>query len=256
MLQAPVRVDSEEMKFAIAQTRPKDTVEENLRDHCRMLDIAAAHRADLIIFPEMSMTGYTRDDADELGFDVNDDRLGPIRLATASHHVIAVTGAPIRMNGALYIGSFILFPDHSQSLYIKQFLHPGEELHFSPSFDHNPLIRSGEERISLAICADIDHPDHGRQARDRQSSVYASSIFFTPAGTSKAHDRMRACASTHSMDTLISNYCGPVWNMESGGRSAFWSRQGKLVGALEADRPGLLLVEKVQGNWSGEAVPF
>ena len=115
------------------------------------------------------MTGYTRDDADELAFDVNDDRLGPIRLATASHHVIAVTGAPIRMNGALCIGSFILFPDHSQSLYIKQFLHPGEELHFSPSFDHNPLIRSGEERISLAICADIDHPDHGCQARDRQS---------------------------------------------------------------------------------------
>ena len=58
------------------------------------------------------------------------------------------------------------------------------------------------------------------------------------------------------MDTLISNYCGPVWNMESGGRSAYWSRQGNLVGALEADGPGLLLVEKARGNWSCDAVLF
>ncbi len=58
------------------------------------------------------------------------------------------------------------------------------------------------------------------------------------------------------MDILISNYCGPVCNMESGGRSAYWSRQGELVGALQADEPGLLLVEKAQGGWSCEAVPF
>jgi len=244
------------MTFAIAQTQPKDTVEENLRDHCGMIDVAGEHRADLIIFPEMSMTGYTRDNADELAFDINDVRLGPLRSATASHRIITVAGAPIRMNGTLYIGSFVLFPDHSQSLYLKQFLHPGEELHFSPSLDHNPLIRAGEERISLAICADIDQPDHGRQASDRRSSVYGASIFFAGAGMSAAHDRMRACASRYSMDTLISNYCGPVWNMESGGRSAYWSRQGNLVGALEADGPGLLLVEKARGNWSCDAVLF
>ena len=244
------------MTFAIAQPLPRDTVEENLRNHCRMLDIAAQHRADLIVFPEMSMTGYTREKAAELAFGVDDARLGPLKSAAASQHIIAVAGAPIRMNGALYIGSFLLFPDQSQSLYVKQFLHAGEELHFNSSFDHDPLIRAGGERISLAICADIDHPDHARQACDRRSSVYAASIFFTPGGTSDAHDRMRACASTHSMDILISNYCGPVCNMESGGRSAYWSRQGELVGALQADEPGLLLVEKAQGGWSCEAVPF
>lgn len=242
------------MTFAIAQTLPRVTVEENLRDHCRMLDVAARQRADLIVFPEMSMTGYTRERAAELAFDVDDARLGPLKAGAASRHIIAVAGAPIRMNGALYIGSFILFPDQSQSLYIKQFLHPGEELHFSSSFDHDPLIRAGGERLSLAICADIDHPDHARQVCGRRSSVYAASIFFTPGGTSEAHDRMRACASTHSMDILISNYCGPVWNMESGGRSAYWSRQGVLVGALQADEPGLLLVEKAHGDWSCEAV--
>lgn len=44
--------------------------------------------------------------------------------------------------------------------------------------------------------------------------------------------------------------------MESGGRSAYWSREGRLVGALQADEAGLLLVEKVQDDWSCEAVPF
>ena len=244
------------MTFAIAQVLVRETVEENLRDHCRMLDVAAQHRADLIVFPEMSMTGYTREKAAELAFDVDDAGLDPLKSAAAAQHIIAVAGAPVRMNGALHIGSFILFPDHSRSLYVKRFLHPGEELHFSSSFDHDPLIRAGGERISLAICADIDHPDHARQASDRRSSVYAASIFFTPGGTAEAHDRMRACASTHSMDILISNYCGPVCNMDSGGGSAYWSRQGELVGALQADEPGLLLVEKAQGGWSCEAVPF
>ena len=194
------------------------------------------------------MTGYTREKAAELAFDVDDARLDPLKSAAAAQHIIAVAGAPVRINGALHIGSFILFPDHSRSLYVKRFLHPGEELHFSSSFDHDPLIRAGGERISLAICADIDRPDHASQASDRRSSVYAASIFFTPGGTAEAHDRMRACASTHSMDILISNYCGPVWNIDSGGRSAYWSRHGELVGALQADEPGLLLVEKGAGR--------
>ena len=46
------------MTFAIAQTLPEDTVEDNLRDHCQMLDRAAQRRADLIVFLEMSLTGY------------------------------------------------------------------------------------------------------------------------------------------------------------------------------------------------------
>ena len=113
-----------------------------------MLDRAAQRRADLIVFPEMSLTGYTRENAAALAFDVDDARLGPLKSATASHRIIAVAGAPIGLNGALYIGSFILFPDHSQSLYIKQFLHSGEELHFCSSFEHDPLIRSSGENES------------------------------------------------------------------------------------------------------------
>ena len=55
------------MILASAQTKPKHgDIRANLVDHERMIDAAAQQGADLILFPEMSITGYERDRAAEL----------------------------------------------------------------------------------------------------------------------------------------------------------------------------------------------
>ena len=47
------------MKICVAQTRPlKGDIKGNIENHKKLIASAVSHQADLIIFPELSLTGY------------------------------------------------------------------------------------------------------------------------------------------------------------------------------------------------------
>lgn len=47
------------MILASAQTKPKrGDIESNLIDHYNIIDLASKNQVDLLVFPEMSITGY------------------------------------------------------------------------------------------------------------------------------------------------------------------------------------------------------
>lgn len=47
------------MRIAVAQTRPvAGDVERNIAGHLRLIDLAASLRSELVVFPELSITGY------------------------------------------------------------------------------------------------------------------------------------------------------------------------------------------------------
>jgi len=57
------------MILASAQTKPKrGDLTANLEEHYRLIDLASQQDADLIVFPEMSITGYEREKAEGLAF--------------------------------------------------------------------------------------------------------------------------------------------------------------------------------------------
>ncbi|MHB8929250.1 MAG: carbon-nitrogen hydrolase family protein [Melioribacteraceae bacterium] len=171
------------MILASAQTKPKrGNINENLLDHYRLIDIAADKGVELIVFPEMSITGYERERAASLAFTQNDSRLDKLAKLAVDKKIIIIAGAPIRISFDLFIGGFIFQPDNSIIIYTKQFLHLDEENYFQSSFDYNPIIKLDNERISFAICADIDNPMHPQNAYKVDSSIYIASIFFSPKG--------------------------------------------------------------------------
>ncbi len=241
--------------MAAAQTKPKQgDISGNLIDHYRLCEMAHAEGANLLVFPEMSISGYEREKACELSFSKNDSRLDELRKLAGDHKLIIVAGAPIMLNSGLHIGSFILYPDGSVSIYAKQFLHSGEEKFFKSSFDYNPSIELDGEKISLAICADIDIPLHPENAWKNRSTTYMASIFYTPKGIATAHDLLRGYAMKYSMNVLLANYCGKSWGLEAGGKTAFWTSQGDLIAALDGSCSGLLVVEKNNGVWTGKTI--
>jgi predicted amidohydrolase len=242
------------MILASAQTRPKrGNILENLDDHYRLIEIAADKGADLIVFPEMSITGYEREKAHFLSFSRTDDRLDKLTRMAVDNEIIVIAGAPIIINSDLFIGEFIMFPDSSVKIYTKQFLHPGEEVYFKSSFDHNPIIELKNERISLAICADIDHYLHAENAGKVESSMYISSLFFSPNGIPSAHNLLSNYAKIYSMNVLMSNFSGESWGQPAGGRSAFWNKNGELIAEMSNYNSGLLIVEKSNDElWTGK----
>ena len=243
------------MILASAQTKPKrGDIKENLLDHYRMIEIASGKGVDLIVFPELSITGYEREEAESLAFSINDSRLEPLSHMAEEKKIIIIAGAPIRVNSDLFIGEFILYPDGSTGIYTKQFLHPGEEEYYQSSFDYNPLLKIDNQRISLSICADIDHPLHPENASKVDCSMYLSSIFFSPKGIPSAHIALSGYAQKYSMNVLMANFGGESWGQPSGGRSALWNKDGSLVAQMNESDSGLLIVENRQDVWSGQII--
>ncbi len=237
------------MKIAAAQIKPiEQNTDANIQNHLRMIELAAQQNVELIVFPEMSLTGYVMEQANELSFSENDLRIGILKEKAELYKMIIVAGAPIKINSDLFIGLFILFPDGTTSIYTKQFLHTGEEKYFSPSFAHNPLIKLNlanhqSETISLAICADITNPLHPENASKNNTSLYIASIFYTPKGIAEAYQQLSSYAKKYSMNILMANFCGSSYQLEAAGQSACWNKKGELMKQLNSQEENLLVVE-------------
>jgi predicted amidohydrolase len=241
------------MILAAAQTKPKRAdIDANLLDHYRLVKLASANGAQLIVFPELSITGYEREDAAQLAFTKNDSRLDYLKNLATENKITIIAGAPIRIESELFLGEFCIAPDDSVSIYTKQFLHTGEEVYYQPSFDYNPILEIENERISYAICADIDHSKHPENASKNNSSTYIASIFFSPNGIPQAHQSLQNYASQYKMNILMANFGGDSYGSPSGGRSAFWNNKGELIAQMRDSGSGLLIVEKHDTSWTSK----
>lgn len=239
------------MILAAAQTKPKrGDIDANLLDHYRLVELAAENGAQLIVFPELSITGYEREDAARLAFSENDTRLNHLKKLATENKITIIAGAPIRIESNLFLGEFCIAPDNTVSIYTKQFLHTGEDIYYQPSFDYNPMIEIENEHISCAICADIDNPKHPENASKKNSSTYIASIFFSPNGIPQAHQSLQSYASQYQMNVLMANFGGDSYGSPSGGRSAFWNNKGELITQMKDSGSGLLLVEKQHSDWT------
>jgi predicted amidohydrolase len=252
---------------AAAQTRPlAGDVDANVAEHLRLARRAAAAGAELVVFPELSLTGYELELAPSLAFTPGDPRLAPLQEAAASCELTLVVGAPVRLEDGLYIGAFILRPDGSEDLYTKHHLGafgsgarvdgtpPPPEATFFRSGDRTPLVAFGDRRAAVAVCADTGHASHVKAAAERGATVYLASMFVIPSDFEGDQARLRRYAAEHAMLVVFANYAGSTGGLRSAGRSAVWSPRGECVVELDATSTGVALVVEENGEFRGTAV--
>ena len=242
------------MIIAAAQTIPKKHTDQNLDDHYRLINLAAEYGVNLMLFPELSISGYERELAESLEFIPNDPRLDELRNLSAQKNIIIIAGAPVRLVSQLFIGAFIFHPDGGEKIYTKQYLHDGEEIFFTPGENDSLQIIVENEAFSVAICADITNPAHALKAASLNSTIYLASIFYTPNGISEGYKNLQGYATAFSMNVLMSNFGGPSYGFESAGKSGFWNNKGDLIESFEGTGEGLLLVRKTEKSWEAEIV--
>ncbi len=232
------------MLLAAAQLKPADNdFASNLQQHLRYCEAAAAKGAQLILFPEMSLTGYVLETVAAQAIAPGDPKLEPLQKLAVYRGITIIAGAPVQNENSLHIGSFIFQPDGQTTFYTKQFLHGRESDFFTGSNAHNPLLLTGKQRIANAICADITHAEHPEAAQLLKPTIYAASIFYTPGGIGEAYEQLAHYARTYRMHVLMANYCGASYTYEAAGRSACWNAEGELIAALDETTEGLLLAE-------------
>lgn len=240
--------------IAIAQTVPvSGDVSQNIKAHLKMIAIAGKAGADIILFPELSLTGYEPTLAHQLAFSFGDDRLEPLRNISKKLNMIIIVGAPFKDENGLQISSFIIYPNKPPAIYSKHYLHAGEEHYFVPG-TFNETIKYNDEIISLAICADIAVPAHAKDASLMGCTIYLASVFITPGGYETDAAILRNFAKTYSMTVMKSNYGGPSGGFNTGGKSAVWDQDGSLLTACVAAGEGLAIAKKKDGAWNAEVL--
>jgi predicted amidohydrolase len=253
--------------IAVAQTCPtKGDVKANLDEHVRLTQIAAAEGAQIVVFPELSLTGYELGLANNLAFSEDDPRLSPLVEAASSCSMTLIVGAPVRIVPRLHIGAFIVSPDRTTDVYTKHHLGafsasascdgivpPAEATVFQRG-DRNPLIRFGGNIAAVAVCADIGRSSHPQQAAARGAKTYLASMFVIPSEFAGETAKLRGYAVQHSMTVAFANYGSPTGGLASAGRSAIWSETGELLAQLDVNGAGVAVVTETPQGWRAKAV--
>lgn len=109
--------------IAVAQTCavPGD-VAANLHQHLQLARVAIAGGAEVVVIPELSLTGYELEQADALAFQRVDDRLAPLLVLAHRAGVTIIAGAPVRLGSALHIGAAVMDADGGLTWYTKRHL--------------------------------------------------------------------------------------------------------------------------------------
>lgn len=227
-------------------------IDANLELHRRFMQRAQALGVGLLVFPELSLTGYEPTLVDALAQTADCALLGPLRDLAHQAAMTTVVGLPLRLPGhdKPLIAAFILHADGSLAIYTKQHLHSGEADYFSVGHGGD-LLRVCDLPIALSVCADFGQPQHAARAAEQGAQVYATSVLIGEGGYAHDSTLLQSYAEQHRMAVLMANHGGPTGGWAAAGKSAFWDEQGRCVAAIGGSGDHLLVVSKEPLGWEG-----
>lgn len=244
-----------DFKIAAAQVPAvRGDLVRNVATHASAIAAAAGHGVSVLVFPELSLTGYEPDLAGALALDPADDRLAPLAVLAQRHRMDVVAGAPLRNPAGLpYLGAIRFQADGPTRTYSKMHLGGSEPTHFAPG--REPLtIAAGGQTIGLAICADSGQPSHPRRYAEAGATVYAAGVFLNAEWYVTDTPRLAGHAARYPMLVLMANHAASTGTYQSVGRSAAWAPGGALLAQAAGTEDCLVIATSAGGGWRGQVV--
>jgi predicted amidohydrolase len=205
----------------------------------------------LVVFPELSLTGYEPELAASLATNQNDYRLDCFQKLSDENHITIGVGLPTRNKEDVFISMVIFQPEKERLTYSKQYLYPTEVSTFSVGF--NPLVLKFEgDIVASAICYELSNPEHHEFASRNNATVYLASVLNSVNGVDADLKKLSDVAKKYKMVALMANYVGESGGYQCAGRSSVWNETGELVEQLGDKEEGLIVYDteaKVASTW-------
>ncbi len=220
----------------------KGNLVENLANHLEMIELSSNLRANVVVFPELSLTGYELELAQQLAFSQSRDSFVELSCAAIEHNIIIVVGCPLvaKKNAKPTIGSVICFPDGNVEFYSKQYLHDSEgEYCSSGSVDY--LFNINGYRIGLAVCADFSSPQHSSHAANGGADIYIVSALISESGYQCDAEILANIATMYRFPVLLSNHISQTGGWQACGNNTVWDANGQIVFNSDSKDPCLVL---------------
>ncbi len=236
------------MKICVAQTRPvKGHIPANIQRHKKLTELAISEGTDLIIFPELSLTGYEPTLAEKLATDQEDSRFNVFQELSNNGQVTIGVGVPVKSPVGICIGMVLFQPHRNRQTYFKQYLHPDEEEFFVAGEGLTGLTVQ-KNYVALAICYELSVPEHSERASNNGAKIYIASVAKSGEGADHATKTLSEIARKYSMTVLMSNCTGPCEGFEAEGRTSVWNTKGVLAAQLGNNTEGMIIIDTCTGG--------
>lgn len=215
----------EPLSVAVAQPLcvPHD-VAANARAHAAAVRSAGAR---VVVFPELSLTGYELDAA---AVDPADERLAPLTEACAGSGTIALAGAPVADGHGTCIAVLAFDQATVTVAYRKMWLGDEEAVRFTPGPAPAKITVDGW-RLGLAVCKDTGVPRHAADTAALGIDAYLAGTVKHTREAELQHERARRIAVEHRLWVAVASFAGPTGGGygETAGRSGIWAPDGALI---------------------------
>lgn len=223
-------MESGKVRFALAQHKAvKGNIKENLNRHKKFCSEAARLGADIITFPELSLTGYEPSLLEDLAIDMSSTHVHELSQFAVSNGIAVIAGCPIKSGQSKpYIGAIICHPSGEVDFYSKQYLHQGES-EYCVAGSENYFFNVNQIKIALAVCADFTEPRHQSDALTEKAVVYLVSALISKGGFSQDSALLSHIATKIKAPVLLSNFLGETGGWDTAGKCSVWDKEGNAV---------------------------
>jgi predicted amidohydrolase len=200
------------MRLSVAAAQPpcvSHDLERNAMTHAAVIRDADAH---VVVFPELSMTGY---ELDAKAISVADPRLTPIVDACADTKSSALIGAPVDAGRG------------GPEIAMVRVDGGAEGERFRPGSKPAAVEVRGW-RLGLAICSDTGVPQHAADTAALGIDAYVAGVTQTAERAGVQDERSRRTAIAHGAWVVVASFAGPTGGgfARTAGRSAIWTPDG------------------------------
>jgi len=190
----------------------------------------------IVVFPELSLTGY------ELGaaaVDPGDLALDPIVQACKESGSIALVGAPTSGPGdQSFIATFAVGPTGVSVLYRKQWLGGDEGTRFTPG-DEPAVLEVDGWRVGVGICKDTGVREHVERMAELEIDCYCAGLVHLPEELDEQEERAASITRLCGAFVAFASFAGPTGGgySQTAGSSAIWAPTGEAL-SRAGTRPG------------------
>ncbi len=233
----------EEVQVALAQFACKlGSKQQNINTMAKYAAEAKDHGADIIIFPEMSLTGYTlRDLVYELAEEVPGPSTTRIEKIAQKEGIYLIYGMPERSSkgkAILYNTAVLAGPDGYVGKYRKTHLPTHsvfEEKRYFRMGYQAPVFETNIGKIGITICYDVFFPEITRALR-LQGAEFIVCISASPAVRRRFFETLTAARAIENTCFLAYvNLVGIENGLQFWGGSRLIAPNGRVIAQLKYD---------------------
>jgi len=251
--------------FMIANINPRFDISYNLSRIEDIVQTAHEENADILIFPELSISGYVWEDNHHTEvleqLKASDNRQpGVKRVLDRIKAGLVDQGSGLKMvffsnvrvddhRGKIHDTAFVMTPgtDYNEAFYDKIFLTPLEKLYFHRGSDQRLVLDTRWGRMGVMICYDMCFVDMAKKYAfdDEVDAVITVAVW-----------RAEAVRAYPLLNIQIDDYYQFIWNLMHAALAAHnqvWSIGANCVGAFEKTG-GRFCGES--GIWSPSGIPL